>query len=960
MSDATNLAQGEEARNGVRLEFGVTGMTCAACSARIQRRLGKAEGVQEASVNLTTERATVFYDPAVVTPDKLFDLVTDLGYGVVKDKFTFDISGMTCAACSAKIERKLSRVPGVLSASVNLSSEKATVEAVGVRAEDLIRVIKDLGYGARLAADAPDADRERRRREMRRQIALLIFSAVLTLPLFVANMILMPLRIDHPVLMNRWFQFSLATIIQVVVGWRFYRGAWLNLRHGSANMDVLVAMGTTAAYLYSVAISFFLGGENYYEAGATILTLILLGKTFEAIAKGRTSEAIRKLLSLQAKTARVVRDGVERNVPVEDVVVGDVIIVRPGEKIPVDGVVLSGVSAVDESMLTGESIPVDKKPGDTVTGATLNKNGSLTMQATRVGKDTALAQIVRMVEEAQGSKAPIQKLADQISGIFVPVVVGIAAVTLLAWGLIAGDWDAAMHAAISVLVIACPCALGLATPTAVMVGTGKGAEVGILFKGCEHLERAHRVDVVVLDKTGTITWGRPELTDVIPLAGAPAGADSDMPEPAAIGADELLALVAAAESRSEHPLGQAIVAGAKERDVALPEVESFCAVPGAGLEARVAGREVLVGTRRLMAERGIDTAPAEARMAELESMGKTAMLAAVDGALAGVIAVADTVKPTSAEAIAELHALGLEVVMITGDNRRTAEAIGRQVGVDRVLAEVLPGDKAQHVEQLKEGGRKVVAMVGDGINDAPALATADLGIAIGTGTDVAIETGSVTLMNGDLKGIAQALRLSRQTMRTIKENLFWAFIYNVIGIPMAAFGLLNPMIAGGAMAFSSVSVVSNSLLLKRYNPRSRGGIRGDALVKAAAAGVMALAIWLAFFYTQPFNTVRYDLTIRGLELPVELTVKAGQQVRVSLTNENPDVIHNFIIHEVPHRFLKMVRYEPQLHMHAGHADVEVWVSPGRTAVVEFTPTVPGRYAVGDPGKVGVKGWLVVE
>lgn len=946
MSDAIHLVGGAEARTGIKLEFRVTGMTCAACSARIQRRLAKAEGVMDATVNLTTERATVYYDPAVVSPQKLLDLVTDLGYGVVKDKFTFAISGMTCAACASKIERKLSRVPGVLSASVNLSTEKATVEAVGVRAEDLIRVITDLGYGAKLAADAADADRERRQKEMRRQIALLAFSAALTLPLFVANMILMPMRIHHPVLMNRWFQFALATIIQVVVGWRFYRGAWLNLRHGSANMDVLVAMGTTAAYLYSVALSFFLGGENYYEASATILTLILLGKTFEAIAKGRTSEAIRKLLSLQARTARVVRDGVERDVPVEDVVVGDVIIVRPGEKIPVDGVVLSGESAVDESMLTGEPIPVDKKPGDTVTGATINKNGAITMRATRVGKDTALAQIVRMVEEAQGSKAPIQKLADQISGIFVPVVVGIAAVTLLAWGLLARDWNAGLHAAISVLVIACPCALGLATPTAVMVGTGKGAEVGILFKGGEHLERAHKVDVVVLDKTGTITWGRPELTDVVPLG--------PMAE------DELLALVAAAESRSEHPLGQAIVSGAKERDIALPEVESFRAIPGAGLEARVAGREVLVGTRRLMAGRGIDTAPAEERMAALEAAGKTAMLAAVDGALAGIIAVADTVKPTSQEAIADLHALGLEVVMITGDNRRTAEAIARQVGVDRVLAEVLPGDKAQAVEQLKEGGRKVVAMVGDGINDAPALATADLGIAIGTGTDVAIETGSVTLMNGDLRGIAQALRLSRQTMRTIKENLFWAFIYNVIGIPMAAFGLLNPMIAGGAMAFSSVSVVSNSLLLKRYDPRRKGGIRGDALVKAAAAVVLGFAIWLAFFYTQPFNTVRYDLTIRGLELPVELTVKAGQQVRVSLTNENPDVIHNFIIHDVPHRFLKMVRYDPALHMHRGHAAVEIYVAPGRTAVVEFTPTVPGRYAIGDPGKYGVKGWLIVE
>jgi len=954
MSEATNDPMNGGGKFGVKLEFGVTGMTCAACSSRIQRRLSKAPGVQEASVNLTTEKATVYFDPNVVSPDKLFDLVTDLGYGVVKDRFTFDISGMTCAACSAKIERKLSRVPGVLSASVNLTTEKATVEATGVRADDLIRLIQDLGYGARLATDAADADQERRRKEMRKQVALLIFSAVLTLPLFIANMILMPLHIDVPVLMNRWFQFALATVIQVVVGWRFYRGAWLNLSHGSANMDVLVALGTSAAYIYSVALSFFLGGENYYEASATILTLILLGKTFETIAKGRTSEAIKKLLSLQAKTARVVRDGVERDVPVEDVVVGDIIRVRPGERIPVDGVVLEGVSAVDESMLTGESIPVDKSAGDSMTGATLNKNGALTIRATRVGKDTALAQIVRMVEEAQGSKAPIQKLADQISGVFVPVVVGIAAVTLIAWGLIGGDWNAALHAAISVLVIACPCALGLATPTAVMVGTGKGAEVGILFKGGEHLERAHRVNVVVLDKTGTITWGRPQLTDVVPLVTGRAGG------PAGPGADELLALVAAAESRSEHPLGQAIVSGAKERDIPLPPVESFNAIPGQGLEAQVSGRQVLVGTRRLLAERGIDTAPAEARMAELEGLGKTAMLAAVDGALAGIIAVADTVKPTSAEAIRELHDLGLEVVMITGDNRRTAEAIGRQVGVDRVLAEVLPGDKAAHVEQLKESGTKVVAMVGDGINDAPALATADLGIAIGTGTDVAIETASVTLMNGDLKGIAQAFRLSRQTMRTIKENLFWAFIYNVIGIPMAAFGLLNPMIAGGAMAFSSVSVVSNSLLLKRYDPRSKGGIRGDAVVKLVAAGVMAFAIWLAFFYTQPFNTVRYDLTIAQPTLEVELKAKVGQQVRVSLTNEHPELIQNFTIHEVPHRFLKMVRFDPQLEMHGSHADVMIHVSPGCTAIVEFTPTAPGRYEIGDPAKLGVKGWLIVE
>jgi len=929
----------------MKLEFGVTGMTCAACSTRIQKRLSKAQGVQDANVNLTTEKATILFDPSVTKPDDLMALVSDLGYGVVKEKFTLDISGMTCAACSTKIERKLSKVPGVIMANVNLTTEKATVEAVGVKVEDLTRLVKELGYGAKLVEEAGDADRERHKKEMRKQIALLIFSVVMTLPLFIANMILMPLRIENDLLMDPWFQFTLATLIQTVVGYRFYRGAWLNLTHGSANMDVLVALGTSAAYLYSIALSFFLGGENYYEASATILTLILLGKTFEAIAKGRTSEAIKKLLSLQAKTARVIRDGVETDIAIEDVIVGDQIIVRPGEKIPVDGVVLQGASAVDESMLTGESIPVDKKSGDKVTGATLNKNGSLVMEATRVGKDTALAQIVKMVEDAQGSKAPIQKLADQISGIFVPVVVGIAVVTLLAWGMIAGDWSAALHAAIAVLVIACPCALGLATPTAVMVGTGKGAEVGILFKGGEHLEKAHKVNVVVLDKTGTITWGRPELTDVISLGG--------MDE------EQLLALAAAAESRSEHPLGQAIVKGAQERLQAIPAVDGFEAIPGFGLSASVGGREVLIGTRKLMAQKEIPVDAAEGRMAEMESLGKTAMLVAVDGALVGIIAVADTVKPTSAEAIAELRSLGLEVVMITGDNRRTAEAIGRLVGVDRVLAEVLPGEKASHVEALKDGGRRQVAMVGDGINDAPALATADLGIAIGTGTDVAIETASVTLMNGDLKGIATAFRLSRQTMRTIKENLFWAFIYNVIGIPMAAFGLMNPMIAGGAMAFSSVSVVSNSLLLKRYNPRSQGGIRGDALVKVLAAGFMASAIWLAFFYTQPFNTVTYNLAIKSFDLETEIVAKVGQQVRVRLTNENPEMVHQFTIKEVPLRFLKMVRFDPNVMMHGVDYDVMLHVAPGQTGVVEFTPTEPGRYRIED-GDFGVKGWLVVE
>ncbi|HEY3367919.1 MAG TPA: heavy metal translocating P-type ATPase [Symbiobacteriaceae bacterium] len=938
----------------IKLDFGVTGMTCAACSSRIQKRLAKTPGVADANVNLTTEKATVLFDPAQVSPENLLDLVKDLGYGVIKEKVTLDISGMTCASCSTNIEKKLNKLPGVTLATVNLTTEKAVVEFIGVQPEDLVKVIADLGYGAKVSADNQDADAERRRVEMQKMIGLFIFSLIGTVPLIIANMILMPLRIPSAFLFSKWTQFTLATLVQVIVGAKFYRGAWMNLREGSANMDVLVALGTTAAYIYSVVLTFWLGGENYFEASTTILTLILLGKTFEAIAKGRTSEAIKKLLGLQPKTARVLREGIETEISVADVQVGDQVVVRPGERIPVDGLVLAGASAVDESMLTGESLPVDKQAGDKVTGATINKNGSLTVEATRVGKETALAQIVKMVEDAQGSKAPIQKLADQISGVFVPVVVALALITFLAWGLITGDWTSAIHAGIAVLVIACPCALGLATPTAVMVGTGKGAQTGILFKGGEHLERAHRVSVVVLDKTGTITWGKPELTDVRPLAGA-AGAG-----PAAgITEAELLMLAAAAESRSEHPLGVAIVKGAQERGLALPAPEHFTAIPGSGLEAEVAGRQVAIGTRKLMSGKGIDTAAAEAQMVALESAGKTAMLIAVDGRLAGIVAVADTVKPTSAEAIAELRALGLRVVMITGDNRRTADAIGRQVGVDQVLSEVLPGDKASHVERLKDGGKHVVAMVGDGINDAPALATADLGMAIGTGTDIAIETASVTLMNGDLRGIATAFRLSRQTMRTIKENLFWAFIYNIIGIPMAAFGLLNPMIAGGAMAFSSVSVVSNSLLLKRYDPRRHETIRGALVFKALGIAAMAAAIWLAFFYAQPFNTVKTVTHLSPGKVAFgEIHVKTGQQLRMEVMNHDTK-LHEFYIEAVPFRFLKMLRIDQVDDMRTSPNPVMIAVGPDHTGITEFTPTQPGRYVImGHDGKQ--KGWLIVE
>lgn len=608
-------------------------------------------------------------------------------------------------------------------------------------------------------------------------------------------------------LMNPWVQLALATPVQFIIGAQFYVGAYKALRNKSANMDVLVALGTSAAYFYSLYVAISSIGshahmlELYFETSAVLITLILLGKLFEAKAKGRSSEAIRKLMGLQAKTAVVIRDGVEMTISVEDVRPGDVVYVKPGDKVPVDGIVLEGQSAVDESMLTGESIPVDKAAGDTVIGATLNKNGFLKVTATKVGKETALAQIIKVVEEAQGTKAPIQRLADSISGIFVPIVVGIAVVTFLIWyfAVIPGNFAEALEKAIAVLVIACPCALGLATPTSIMAGSGRAAELGILFKGGEHLETAHHLDTIVLDKTGTVTKGEPELTDVIPV---------DFAE------QELLALVGAAEKNSEHPLAQAIVRGIAEKGVALSETSSFEAIPGFGIRATVEGKDVLVGTRRLLEQHHVSYQSVADAMLSLEQAGKTAMLAVVDGKLAGLIAVADTIKPTSKQAIARLKAMGLTVIMMTGDNRQTAEAIAREAGIERVIAEVLPEGKAAEVKKLQAQGKKV-AMVGDGINDAPALATADIGMAIGTGTDVAMEAADITLMRGELTSVADAIEMSKRTIRNIKQNLFWAFAYNTLGIPFAALGFLAPWLAGAAMAFSSVSVVLNALRLQR-------------------------------------------------------------------------------------------------------------------------------------------------
>lgn len=800
----------------------ISGMSCAACATRIEKGLGKLEGVNSANVNFAMEKATVEYDNSLIQAPKFEEVINKLGYKIIKEKaeeenkVELKISGMSCAACSAKIEKKLSKMGGVSKANVNLTTEKATVEfdASEVKVSDLIKAVQALGYEAEKAeAVTKDREKEQREKEIKKLKITLVISVILSSPLILA-MILTLLRIEVPYLHNAYFQLIIATPIQFVIGFRFYKHAFYALRSKSANMDVLISMGTSAAYFFSLYNVFFepvkMGGmkDLYFEAAAVIITLILLGKYLEAVAKGKTSEAIKKLMGLQAKTARVIRNGIEEDIPIEEVEVGDVVVVRPGEKIPVDGKIIEGNSSIDEAMLTGESLPVEKKPGDFCIGATINKFGTFKFEATKVGKDTALSQIVKMVEDAQGSKAPIQKIADQVSGIFVPVVVGIAVITFLIWFFAIGNLTMGIISAVAVLVIACPCALGLATPTAIMVGTGKGAENGILIKGGEHLETAYKLNAVVLDKTGTITKGQPEVTDIIPLGN--------------LDRKEVLRLAAISEKSSEHPLGVAIYENGKKEFSAIPDPDKFEAIPGRGVMAFVDKKLIYMGTRKLMLEKEIDIGKIESTLVKLEDNGKTAMLVAIDNTMEAIIAVADTVKENSKEAIEDLQKMGIAVYMLTGDNKRTANAIAKQVGITNVLAEVLPENKAQEVEKLKSMG-KVVAMVGDGINDAPALATADIGMAIGTGTDVAIEAADITLMRGDLRTIPAAIRLSRKTMNKIKQNLFWAFFYNIIGIPFAALGLLSPIIAGGAMAFSSVSVVTNSLSLKRYNPSKNIG-----------------------------------------------------------------------------------------------------------------------------------------
>ncbi|MED3690614.1 heavy metal translocating P-type ATPase [Peribacillus butanolivorans] len=790
----------------------ISGMTCAACATRIEKGLNRMEGVEEATVNLALEKSVITYDAEKLSTQDFEKKIQDLGYDVVKEKKEFTITGMTCAACATRIEKGLNKMDGVSKANVNLALENATVEYDPSEASpiDIIQRVEKLGYGAIIKDDNKESV-DFRQKEIQKQKRKFIFAVILSFPLLWAmvshfsftSFIYMP-----DFLMNPWVQMAFATPVQFIIGKQFYIGAYKALKNKSANMDVLVAMGTSAAYFYSVYQSIIAIGVHhhtaqlYFETSAILITLILLGKLFEAKAKGRSSEAIKKLMGLQAKTALVLRNGEEREIPLEEVIVGDTVLVKPGEKIPVDGEVVEGNSAVDESMLTGESIPVDKSMGDTVIGSTLNKNGFLKMKATKIGRDTALSQIIKVVEDAQGSKAPIQRLADQISGVFVPIVVGIALLTFLVWMIWVnpGEFTPAFEAMIAVLVIACPCALGLATPTSIMAGSGRAAEFGILFKGGEHLETTHHIDTVILDKTGTVTNGTPVLTDVLIENG--------------MGEQHFLSLIGAAEKQSEHPLAQSIVQGIQERKISLALVQEFEAIPGYGVKAVVDQKVLLVGTRKLMKQNNVDITKALPAMEDLEGQGKTAMLASIDGEYAGLIAVADTIKDTSQTAIKRLKEMGIQVIMITGDNQRTAHTIGNQVGIDQVIAEVLPEGKAEEVKKLQAAGKKV-AMVGDGINDAPALALADIGMAIGTGTDVAMEAADITLIRGDLNSIADAILMSRKTMRNIKQNLFWAFAYNVIGIPIAAIGLLAPWLAGAAMAFSSVSVVINALRLQR-------------------------------------------------------------------------------------------------------------------------------------------------
>ncbi|MEM0449533.1 MAG: heavy metal translocating P-type ATPase [Methanomassiliicoccales archaeon] len=806
--------------------FGLAGMTCASCAETIQRRLSDLEGVEKATVNLATERATVIYDPKKTDIDKMVNAVKEAGYEALVSEATISIGGMTCASCANTVEEALMGLQGVHSAIVNLVLENVKVkyDPQMVRLGQIKRAIIDAGYEV-IEAENIDAERELRRLETRRQKMMLAFSLALSIPTMILSMLMMFASFgDQHLIMHygNYILFILATPVQFIAGYRFYKGAFKALSNRKANMDTLIAVGTSAAYFYSVAVTFFPPlvpfQDIYYDTSAMIITLILFGKYLESKAKGSTSEAIRRLMDLQPKTARILKDDVEVEVTVDDLVVGDIFLVRPGEKIPTDGLVMEGQSAVDESMITGESTPVEKGPGAEILGGTINRSGFLKARATKVGSETTLAQIVKLVEDAQASKAPVQRLADKVASIFVPIVILIALATFTIWYFFAYDlffimpaprFAFSLTAFISVLVIACPCALGLATPTAIMVGTGKGAELGILIKNGEALEIAGKIQVAVFDKTGTLTKGEPEVTDVIPYS---------------VSENELIFIAASAEKGSEHPLGKTIVKKAVEMNLELRDPEDFESIPGKGVIASMNGMKILIGNRRLMEDYKINTNFPEEMASRLEDEGKTAMLVAKNNDIIGIIGVADVLKPSSKEAVDELKRMGIEVAIITGDNKRAALVVGKLLEVENVMAEVLPEEKIKEIEKLQAQG-KVVAMIGDGVNDAPALAKADVGIAIGSGTDVAMESGNIVLIKNDPRDVVAAIQLSRKTMAKIRQNLFWAFGYNTAGIPIAAGllfpftgALLPPIVAAGAMAMSSVSVVTNAALLKRYTP----------------------------------------------------------------------------------------------------------------------------------------------
>lgn len=814
----------------IEKQYQVTGMTCSACASAVKRSLGKLDGVENADVNMATERVNIFLD-SEVSFDVLKGAVEKAGYGLEEIKkakeVTLMVEGMTCASCSSAVERSLKKLDGVEIASVNLATNKATIKYDGskVKIAELKKAVEKAGYVPKDIEKslATDEDQLRKDKESKDMFQRLMLSIFFSLPLlyiamghmFIPDIAKLPAIIDvHNYPLNFTLVQLILTLPVMWAGRKFFLIGFKTLFKGSPNMDTLVAIGTGAAFLYGLyaIVAIYLGDfsfvENlYFEVAALIITLLLVGKYMEARMKGKTSEAIKKLMNLAPKTARLVKNGTEIEVTLEEVEVDDILIVKPGERIPVDGVVTEGFSAVDESMLTGESLPVDKQPGDSIVGGSLNKNGLLTMKAKAVGESTALARIIKLVEDAQGQKAPIAAMADIVSSYFVPVVIVIAILSAVVWWFVGKDIDFVLTIFVTVLVIACPCALGLATPTAIMVGTGKGAENGVLFKGGEALETAHHIQAIIFDKTGTLTEGKPTLTDVIPY-----NMDKDI----------LLRYTASAEQGSEHPLAQAIVKGATDKGIQLFPITKFMAVTGRGVDVVVDEKVVLIGNRAFMDERNVELHAIEADMDRLANEGKTPMLVAIDGLIKGIVAVADVVKPSSAKAIEQLKQMGIKVAMITGDNKKTAAAIGRQVGIDLILAEVLPQDKSSEVVKLQKQGYSV-AMVGDGINDAPALAMADIGIAIGSGTDVAIESADVVLMKSDLMDVVTAIKLSRATIRNVKQNLFWAFIYNIAGIPLAAgvfyaFGgpLLNPIFAGAAMAFSSVSVVTNALRLRRF------------------------------------------------------------------------------------------------------------------------------------------------